>query len=113
MVTRVHGNVKSGVWFSANVRFMTVTVTGMTAQADLADPNLANSTVERVVEALATRGTVIGVHATAETVIQVMVDYGQAYDDADVLTEVEALIDADAALSAAAITNVGVEFQAV
>lgn len=104
MVERVHGGPEAGVWFSKDVRFLSVTVTGMTAATDLgADPAGVDSSLEKVLEAIATRGTVIGLAVEAETVIHVMVDYAQAYDDADVVTEVEALIDADAALSGAAI----------
>jgi hypothetical protein len=120
MVARVNGGPEAGVWFSKDVRFLTVDVTGMTAVTDLAatrdiDGVLAgvNSSLEMVLEAIATRGTIIGLSVATETVIHVMVDYAQAYDDADVVTEVQDAINAlDApdfpALSAADITvNLG------
>lgn len=105
MVERVSGGPKQGVWFSADVRFLNVVVTGMTAVTDLgADPAGVDSSLELVLEALATRGTVIGLAVGNETTIAVMVDYAQAYDDAAVVTEVQGLIDANAGLSGAAIT---------
>jgi len=102
MVDRVKGGPKQGVWFSADVRFLALTVVGSTFTADLAaDPAGVNSDLEQVLEAIATRGTVIGLTVASDTVVNVMVDYAQAYDDAAVVTEVEALIDAIAGLSGA------------
>jgi len=121
MVTKVHGGVSEGLWFSADVVFATLTVTGATFATDAATP-APNSSLEKVIEAVKTRGTVIGVRVTGETVVQLMIDFGQAYATSgttvgnqagtDVLTEVEGLIDADGALSGSAFTNVGTDFTA-
>ena len=111
MVVRVNGAPRQGVWFSADVRFLTVTVTNGDFINDLTivttDPRQAdvvNSTLEVVLEAIATRATVIGFTVTGATVVSVMVDYAQAYDPAattlgnqaaiDVEAEVTALVDA-------------------
>ena len=121
MVTRVNGFPQEGVWFSSDVVFATLTVTGMTAQTDVDTPTV-NSSLEKVIEAVETRGTVIGLRVTSETVIELIIDYAQAYATSsttignqaatDVLTEVEALIDADAGLSSATFSNVGTDFTA-
>ena len=111
MVVRIKGAPRQGVWFSADVRFLTLTVTNgdfindltiTTTQPHQAD--VVNSTLEVVLEAVATRGTVIGFTVTGATVVSIMVDYAQAYDPAsagfgnqtpiDVEAEVTALIDA-------------------
>ncbi len=111
MVVRTNGAPRQGVWFSADVRFVDVTVTNGDFLADLqvttTDPRQAdvvNSTLEVVIEALETRGTVIGVTVTAATTLAVIIDYGQAYEPAfqglggsatiDVEAEVTALVDA-------------------
>ncbi len=111
MVVRTNGAPRQGVWFSADVRFVTVTVTNGDFINDLTvvttDPRQAdvvNSTLEVVLEALATRGTVIGLTVTGATVASVIVDYAGAYDPAneglgnaaviDVEAEVTALVDA-------------------
>jgi len=97
MVTRVNGAPTQGVWFSANVRFLDLTVTNGDFLNDLTVPGTApvpNSTLEVVLEAIATRGTIIGVTVIDIDDVNVMVDYAQAYDDAAVVAEVTALIDA-------------------
>jgi hypothetical protein len=120
MVERVHGGPKQGVWFSQDVRFLNIEVTGMTAVADLgADPAGVDSSLELVLEAVATRGTIIGLNVVDATNISVIVDYAQAFDgatqpapgtaplgkgqltDAQVVAEVEALINANVGLSLA------------
>lgn len=110
-----------GLWFSADVVFATLTVTGMTAQTDVDTPTVGSS-LDVVLEAVQTRGTVVGLRVTGETVVELIIDYAQAYGTSgttvgnqtatDVLTEVEALIDLDGALSGAAFTNVGTDFTA-
>jgi len=125
MVTRVNGAPQQGVWFSKDVRFLNVNLTtnnGADFLADLVDPaDLAlsgtgegrgltqrlaavDSDLEIALEAIATRGTIVGLTVTAADDFNVIVDYAQAYDDAAVLTEVEALIDALATVTASAIT---------
>jgi len=111
MVVRIKGAPRQGVWFSADVRFLDLTVTNGDFVNDLTivttDPRQAdvvNSTLEVVIEAVATRGTVIGVTVEDATHVNLMVDYAQAYDpdsvvlgnqDAiGVIAEVTALIDA-------------------
>ena len=121
MVTRVNGSPQEGLWFSADVVFATVTVTGATFQTDVDTPTV-DSSLEVVIEALQQFGTVVGLRVTSETVCQVIVDYAQAYgtegttignqDGVDVTTLVEADINANAGLSAAAITNIGTDFTA-
>ena len=103
MATRVNGSPKEGVWFSSDVRFLTVVATGGTFADDLAN-EVVNSNLEMTLEAIATRATVIGLNVTNATTLQVMVDYAQAFDDSAVVTEVQGLINAVPALSAAAIT---------
>ena len=102
MATRINGAPKEGVWFSADVRFLNVTVVGSAFDTDLSNA-VVDSGLEMSLEAIATRGTIIGLNGVSATVFEVMVDYAQAYDDAAVATEVEALIDAIAGLSASAI----------
>ncbi len=128
MVVRVKGAVREGLWFSADVVFATLTVTngGAGFLVDLAAAGTAagvDSELEQVIEAIQTRGSVVGLHATGEAVIQVIIDYGQAYRSSgstvgnqvatDVLTEVEAAVDGVANITNAAFTNVGTQFAAV
>jgi hypothetical protein len=108
MVERVHGAPKQGFYFSAGVRTLQVTATGGTFLADLTaagQDDAVNTGLEQVLEAIATRATVIAVSVASATVVHVMVDYAQAFDDAAVVTEVQGLIDAIATpnLSASAI----------
>jgi hypothetical protein len=120
MVTRINGAPAQGVWFSADVAFLQVTVVGSTFLTDLTvtttDPrqaDLVNSDLEQVLEILAQRGTILGLNVDSDTVIQTMVDYGQAFVDEgttlggqaaqDITTVLEAEIDAIAGLSSAAI----------
>jgi len=115
MVTRVNGAPQQGVWFSKDVRFLNVNLTtnnGADFLADLvATPDTeaqrlaaVDSDLEIALEAIATRGTIVGLTVTAADDFNVIVDYAQAYDDAAVLTEVEALIDALATVTVSAIT---------
>jgi hypothetical protein len=108
MVDRVNGAVRQGFYFSGNVRSLQVTVTGGTFLADLTvagTADVVNSGLEQVLEAIATRGSIIAVSVASATVVHVLVDYAQAFDDAAVVTEVQGLIDAIATpnLSASAI----------
>ena len=112
MVTRVNGAPRQGVWFSADVRFINVTATngGTSFLTELDDSPTAggvNGKLEQAIEALETRGTVIGLNVTGASTFSVIVDYAQAYDDADVVTEVQALIDAitDLSVSGLAVTE--------
>ena len=105
MVTRVNGGPAQGVWFSKDVRFINVTSTngGTSFLTELDDSPTAggvNGKLEQAIEALKTRGTVIGLNVTGASTFSVIVDYAQAYDDAAVVTEVQALIDAIDGLSA-------------
>ena len=89
MVTRFHGAPRQGVWFSKDVAFVQLTATGalfltdLTLQTyvDVNNPRQAdapNSSLEQVLELLATRGTVIGLTVETDEIITVIVDYGQA-----------------------------------
>jgi hypothetical protein len=89
MVTRVNGAPAQGFFFSKDVRVVTVTIdTGTTAfLSDLTvkttnpyQADVVNSDLEVCLEALATRGTVIGLTVASDSVFHAMVDYGQAID---------------------------------
>jgi hypothetical protein len=97
-----------------------LTVVGSTFLTDLTvtttDPrqaDLIDSDLEQCLEILAQRGTVIGLSVASDTVIEVMVDYAQAFVSegttvgnqagVDVTTDLETQIDAIAGLSSAAI----------
>ena len=87
MVTRTRGGVRQGMWFSADVGFVELTVSGGAFEADLTvtstDPRQAdvvNSGLEQVLEVFSTRGNVIALSVASATVLHVMVDYGQAFD---------------------------------
>lgn len=121
MVVRTNGAPRQGVWFSADVRFVQLTVTGGDFLGDLTvvttDPRQADvvdSGLEQVIEILQTRGTVIGLSVASATVSQFIVDYGQAIDplagsalgnqaQVDVEAELEAQIDAISGFSSAAL----------
>ena len=121
MVVPAAQSPEEGLWFSADVVFATLTVTGMTAQTDVDTPTVGSS-LDLVLEAVAQRGNVIGLRVTSNTVIQLIVDYAQAYASSgttlgnqvaqDVLDDIEGDIDANGALSSAAFTNVGTDFTA-
>lgn len=81
MVTRIHGAPRQGVWFSAGVAFISVTVDTTTYLADLTvagTADVVNSDLEIMLEILSQRGTVIGLTVETESIAHVMVDYGQA-----------------------------------
>ena len=113
MVTRVNGAPAQGFYFSKDVRTLTVVATGGDFVNDLqvktTDPRQAdviNSTLEVVIEAIATRATVIGLTVVNATTAHVMVDYANAFTAGlteatvgSVEEEISDLIDADARLS--------------
>lgn len=89
MVTRINGAPAQGVFFSKDVRFVSVTIdTGTTAfLTDLTvtttSPRQAdapNSDLEQIVEIMSQRGSVIGMTVASDSVVHFMVDYGQAID---------------------------------
>ena len=121
MVTRVNGAPLQGVWFSKDVRFIAVTCTngGTSFLTELGDSPTAggvNGKLEQAIEAIETRGTVIGLNVSGANTFDVIVDYAQAYDgattalgqgtltDAAVIAEVEALIDGITDLSVSGLT---------
>ncbi len=121
MVLPVSQSPEEGIWFSADVVFATITVTGATFQSDVDTPTVGSS-LDLVLEALNARGFVIGLRVTSETVIETIIDYAQAYGTEnttvgnqagiDITGEVEAAIDLNSGLSSAAISNVGTDFTA-
>ena len=111
MVDRVNGGPLQGTWFSADVRFIDFTTTNggtsfLTELLDSPTGNNVNGKLEQALEAIATRGTVIGLNVTGANTFSVIVDYAQAYDDAAVQTEVEGLIDGITDLSGTSIIEV-------
>lgn len=130
MVDRIKGGPAEGVWFSADVVFATLTVTNATFDVDIgADPAGVGSSLEVVVEAVETRGTVIALRVTSATVVELMIDFGQAYNPnsvvlggqvaIDVLAEVKAEIDLHEVATSetgldltATFSNVGTDFTA-
>jgi len=121
MVVPAAQSPAEGLWFSADVVFASLQVTGMTAATDIATPTVGSS-LDLVLEAVSQRGTVIGLRVTDETNIQLILDYAQAYGTSgttvgnqvaqDILDDIEGDIDANAGLSASAFTNVGTDFTA-
>lgn len=110
MTTKVNGAPRQGVWFSRDVRFLNVTATDGTFLVDLtkldgSEADTVNTGLEQAIRAIETRGTVIGLSVVDATHFNVIVDHAQAYDDAAVVVEVVAEIDAISTpnLSAAAI----------
>jgi len=80
MVTRVNGGPEQGFYFSKDVRVLTITTDLSDWLADLlAPPAGVNSGLEQVLEAVATRATVIGVTAIDDDTLHVMVDYANAF----------------------------------
>ena len=121
MVTRINGAPLQGIWFSADVRFVAFTTTNggtsfLTELGDSPTANGVNGKLEQCIEALETRGTVIGLNVSGANTFDAMVDYAQAYDgattalgggqltDAQVIAEVEALCDAVTDLSSTGLT---------
>jgi hypothetical protein len=122
MVIPAAQSPEEGLWFSADVVFATLTVSGAAFQVDIDTPTVGSS-LDLVLEAVQTRGTVIGLRVTSATVVQLLIDYAQAYasepvgnspsgTQANLLDEVEALIDANSGLSSSAFSNVGTDFTA-
>ena len=113
MVDRVNGAPEQGVWFSKDVKFLTVTATGGAFLADLTavgQADVVNSGLEQVLEAVATRGTVIGMSVADATTVHLMVDYANAFTAGNteatgdsVEEEVAALINEIAGLSGATV----------
>ena len=125
MVTKVNGLTQQGVWFSKDVAFGTLTVTGGDFVDDLAGTNGVDNNLDAVVELLEQYGTVIGLSVTtaAPTVLHFIVDYanslvpdandplGQGVANtvqADLITAIDGL----AGFSGAAFSNVGTNFAA-
>lgn len=121
MVVPAAQSPESGLWFSADVVFAELSVTGATFATDLATPTVGSS-LDVVLEAVSQRGTVIGLDVESETIVHLLLDYAQAYSTSgttvgnqvaqDILDDIEGDIDADGALSASAFSNVGVGFRA-
>ena len=118
MVTRINGAPEQGFYFSKDVRVITVdAVTGGDFVNDLTvkttQPHQAavvNSTLEVVLEAIATRATVIGLTVVDANTCHVMVDYANAFtaglsetDAGSVEAEIAGLINADSRLSTATV----------
>lgn len=121
MVTRTNGAPAQGFYFSKDVRTVTVVATGGDFVNDLTvaatgstdrQADVVNSTLEVVLEALATRGTVIGLTVVNATTCHVMLDYANAFtagltetDAGSVEAEIKGLIDADSRLSASTVDS--------
>lgn len=112
-VSRVHGYIQQGVWFSKDIRFVEVSATGATFLTDLVTDNsvsaqmteAVNSGLEQVVELMEQRGTVLGISVVDATHVWLMVGYASgAFDDATVITALEAQVNAISGYSAAAVT---------
>ena len=125
MVVKVNGLPAQGVWFSQDVAFGTLTVTGGDFVDDLAGTNGVDSNLEQVIELLEQYGTVIGISVTtaAPTVLHFIVDYANSLvPDANdplgqgtantVQADLVTAIDLLAGFSSAAFTNVGTNFAA-
>jgi len=109
MVDRINGGPLQGVWVERDVRVLGVATTNggtsfLTELEDSPTGNNVNGKLEQAIEAIETRGTVLGLTVVDLENFNVIVGYAQAFDDAAVVTEVEALIDAIADLSASTIT---------
>ena len=105
MVTRINGAPRQGVWFSSDVRFVSVTVTGTTTfLSDLTvagTADVVNSDLEQVIEILNTRGTVIGMSVDTDLIAYFMVDYAQAFDPDNVALGGQTAQDINAEIDAA------------
>ncbi len=102
MINRIKGGPRQGVWFSADVRFLNITTDNSDWLADLLpDPDGVDSGLERIIEAVETRGTVIGIAVASDTLLTVMVDYGQAFNPDNVTLGNQTAQDIDAELVAA------------
>ena len=120
MVTRVNGAPRQGVWFSSDVAFISVTVTGTTTflsdltitSTDPREADVVNSDLEQVIEVLSTRGTVIGMTVQTDLIAHFIVDYGQAFDPDNVdlggqtAQDINAEIDAALVAIGATVTTV-------
>jgi len=136
MVVKVNGRVQEGLWFSADVIFATLTVSAGEFVDDVAGVNNVNANgLDKVIEILESRGTVLGISiaAASPTVLQLILDYGQALGSSgttvgnqtaqDVLVEIQDeinLIDLSGALpvagpdlASATFSLVGTNFAAV
>lgn len=101
MVTKVHGQIKQGVWVEKGVKFLSITATSGTFLEDLflndgVDPETQNTGLEQVLRAVAMRGTILGVSVASATVVHVMVGFGSGYAATDdtIGLELEAAINA-------------------
>ena len=129
MVTRVNGSVDQGVFFSKDVKFMTVSNTNATFLADLIDYTAVDtgaaptalkqqytaavgSDLELVCELVAQRATIIGVHVggaagTTTTDVEFILDYAGAYPvDAAAVAGTATLVEVLAGEINTAITGV-------
>ncbi|MHA1289004.1 MAG: hypothetical protein ACTSPB_16570 [Candidatus Thorarchaeota archaeon] len=121
MVVRIKGAPRQGVWFSSDVVVVDVdSVTGSTFLTDLTvtttDPrqdDVVNSHLEQCIEAIATRGTVIGLTVLTDAAFSVLVDYGQGYDPDSVVLGGQAAQDIDAEITAAINAIAGLSTAAV
>ena len=120
MVVRTNGAPRQGVWFSADVRVLTITTDNSAWLADLTvvttDPRQAdvvNSGLEQVIEAVQTRCTVIGVTAIDADTLHLLVDYANAFTagatEGDAGSVEEEVGDAIDAISSPAFANTTVD----
>ena len=109
MVDRINGAPGQGVFFSKDVRFVSVACTNandgfLDELVDSPSGLGVNGDLEAVLEIIAQYGTIIGLTVTGTGACAVMVDYGQQFDDAAVQTAVDTAIEAIAGLSANTLT---------
>lgn len=79
MVDRINGAPQTGFWFSQDVRVVRVTATAGGDFINDVTNEVVNSELEQVLEVLATRGTIIAVNPTAAGIVDVMLDYANAF----------------------------------
>ena len=113
MVTKVNGFPQRGVWFSADVAFLNINVTGGDFVNDCDGVNGADSDLEAILELVQQHGTVIALSLESATEVNLMVDYAQQYATdgttigngpaSTIVTDLVTAIDAIAGLSGTAV----------
>jgi hypothetical protein len=90
MVDRVNGYIQQGIWVEKDVKVVQITATGTTYLTDLVTTTegspdagelavAVNSDLEVAAEKIATRGTLLGINVTSDTVVEFLVGYAGAF----------------------------------
>lgn len=91
---RFNGRIQQGMWFSQDVRFITITAVGtrfldqLNGGSVVDSGKVVRSDLEKIALVLSTRGTIIGATIENDTTVHFVLDYANAFGDQNVVTSI-------------------------